>query len=95
VERPDGTEYLEITVSEYDRRGWGPGGHDLSWYCTGNTEAHVGAEPVYLSNHDELVELMGEAAYGELARHCEQRLAARDATAVHPATVAAGRRRGK
>ena len=22
--------------------GWGPGGHDLDWYCTANTEAHVG-----------------------------------------------------
>jgi hypothetical protein len=90
VDRPDGTEYLEITVTEYDRRGWGPGGHDLSWYCTGNTEAHVGAEPVFRSNHDELVELMGEAAYAELVRHCEQRLAARDTTATHPATVRAG-----
>ena len=25
----------------------GAGGHDLDWYCSGNTEAHVGAEPVY------------------------------------------------
>ena len=49
VERPDGTEVLTIVIGEYDRRGWGPGGHDLDWYCTGNTEAHVGAEPVYES----------------------------------------------
>ena len=42
VERPDDTAYTEITIGEYDRRGWGPGGHDLDWYCSGNTEAHVG-----------------------------------------------------
>ena len=52
VERTDGTTYTEVSIGEYDRRGWGPGGHDLDWYCSGNTEAHVGAEPVYLSNAD-------------------------------------------
>src|ERR1051326_5655500 len=26
------------TITEYDRRGWGPGGHDFHWYCSGNTE---------------------------------------------------------
>jgi hypothetical protein len=75
VTRPDGTEILLVSIGEYDRRGWGPGGHDLDWYCSGNTEAHVGREPVYLSNRPELVELMGEPAYAELARLCEQRLA--------------------
>ena len=43
VERHDGTSYTEVSIGEYDRRGWGPGGHDLDWYCSGNTEAHVGA----------------------------------------------------
>ena len=85
VERPDGTSYLETSIGEYDRRGWGPGGHDLDWYCTGNTEAHVGREPVYVSNRPELVALMGEVAYAELARHCEKRLAARTTVAPHPA----------
>ena len=50
VERQDGTSYTEVTIGEYDRRGWGPGGHDLDWYCSGNTEAHVGVEPVYITN---------------------------------------------
>ena len=70
VERPDGTEYLEIIVGEYERAGWGPGGHDLDWYCTANTDAHIGTRPVYLSNRDELVELMGgrigcDSTFGE------------------------------
>jgi hypothetical protein len=50
VERIDGTTYTEVTIGEYDRRGWGPGGHDLDWYCSGNTEAHVAMEPVYVTN---------------------------------------------
>jgi hypothetical protein len=84
VERPDGTTYLEVSIGEYDRRGWGPGGHDLDWYCSGNTEAHVGAEPVYLSSATELVALMGQPAYDVLARHCEEALAS--GTFRHPAT---------
>ncbi len=85
VERPDGTSYTEVSIGEYDRRGWGPGGHDLDWYCSGNTEAHVGAEPVYVSNGPELVELMGRKAYDELVRLCEAHLRSRSALAIHPA----------
>ena len=85
VELPDGTSYTEVSIGEYDRRGWGPGGHDLDWYCSGNTEAHVGAEPVYVSNGPELVELMGRKAYDELVRLCEAHLRSRSALAIHPA----------
>ena len=95
------TKALEVTIAEYDRRGWGPGGHDLDWYCSSNTEAHVGAEPVYRSNRAELTALMGEAAYAALVLRCEAHLdtvkRARSAGArqlipllVHPATVEAG-----
>ena len=66
VKRPDGTEYTEVSIGEYDRRGWGPGGHDLDWYCTGNTEAHNAPEPLYVTSAAELTALMGEAAYAEL-----------------------------
>ena len=85
VKRPDGSEYTEVSISEYDRRGWGPGGHDLDWYCTGNTEAHTAPEPLYVSSAAELTELMGKAAYDELARHCEAHLRSRSALAIHPA----------
>jgi hypothetical protein len=85
VELADGTSYTEVSIGEYDRRGWGPGGHDLDWYCSGNTEAHVGAEPVYVSNGPELVELMGRKAYDELVRLCEAHLRSRSALAIHPA----------
>ena len=85
VERPDGTTYTEVSIGEYDRRGWGPGGHDLDWYCTGNTEAHVAAEPVFVTYGPELTELLGEAAYAELVRHCEAHVRSRSALALHPA----------
>ena len=85
VERQDETSYTEVTITEYDRRGWGPGGHDLDWYCSGNTEAHVGVEPLYVTNAPELTELMGRPAYEELVRHCEAHLRSRSALALHPA----------
>ena len=86
VERPDDTSYLEISIGEYERSGWGPGGHDLDWYCSSNTEAHVGVDPVFVSSEEELVELMGRPAYDELARHCEAHLRSRSALALHPAS---------
>ncbi len=85
VKRQDGTDYTEVSIGEYDRRGWGPGGHDLDWYCTGNTEAHNAPEPLYITSAAELTELMGAAAYAELARHCEAHLLSRSALAIHPA----------
>ena len=100
IKRPDGTSYLEITITEFDRRGWGAGGHDLDWYCSANPEAHVSREPVFRSSKAELVELMGEAAYAELEIRCQAHLTSlrtfRSVEAkkllplmVHPATVAA------
>jgi hypothetical protein len=84
VTRSDDTSYTEVTITEYDRRGWGAGGHDLDWYCSGNTEAHVGREPVYISYQPELVELMGQQAYTVLSGHCADFVRSRS-TLGHPA----------
>jgi hypothetical protein len=86
--RGDDSKILVSTVSEFDRRGWGEGGHDLHWWCTSAPEAHVGSEPLYLSYAPELAALIGQPAYAELARLCEQRLA-QGLVAPHPATVVA------
>jgi hypothetical protein len=85
VERTDHTVYTEVTITEYDRRGWGEGGHDLDWYCSGNTEAHGGADPVYRSCAAELVEMIGKAAYDLLVEHCEAFLAGYPGPSRHPA----------
>ncbi|WP_055557312.1 hypothetical protein [Streptomyces sp. NBRC 110028] len=86
VDRPDDTQVLQITIGEYDRRGWGPGGHDLHWWCTSAVSAHGAGEPVYVSYRPELTELMGKAGYDRLAELCEARLAASlPLVAPHPA----------
>lgn len=91
-------EYSITVIGEYERLAWGDGGEDFDWYCTSNSEAHVGSQPVYLSNREELVQLMGEAAYEVLKKHCDIRVTGiREAqrknlplfVIQHPATLAA------
>jgi hypothetical protein len=89
VELPDGQQLLHVSIGEYDRRGWGPGGHDLHWWCTGATSAHGAGEPLYLSYRPELTEMMGKEGYEVLAGLCEQRLASQlPLLAPHPADPA-------
>jgi hypothetical protein len=85
-------------IGEYERLAWGDGGEDFDWYCTSNSDAHVGTEPVYISNKYELELLMGKDAYNELERLCHARMEhIRESTArnlplfviQHPATLAA------
>jgi hypothetical protein len=86
--RPDNARVLVTTLSEFDRRGWGEGGHELDWWCTSSPEAHVGGEPMYLSYAPELTALIGKPAYDRLHELCK----ARDAlglVAVHPADPSA------
>lgn len=72
VTRPDDTTYTEVTIGEYGRDGWGPGGHDLDWYCTSNTEAHQARDPVYRTSREELIALMGAPAYAVLVELCAE-----------------------
>ncbi|GAB3355088.1 hypothetical protein [Modestobacter lapidis] len=85
VHRPDGTRVLVSTIGEFDRRGWGPGGHDLHWWCTGSPDAHVSPEPLVHTYAAELTELLGAPAYAELRRLVEARLD-RGLVAPHPAS---------
>jgi hypothetical protein len=84
VTRPDESTVLVTSLGEFDRRGWGPGGAELHWWCTGSPAAHVGREPLYLSYAAELQALVGRAAYDELVRLCALRAAGLGVT--HPAT---------
>jgi hypothetical protein len=85
VERTDKTKVLVSTITEFDRRSWGEGGHDLEWWCTSSPEAHGGGERLYVSYAAELTALIGEKAYGELARLCALRLERGALVAPHPA----------
>ena len=90
-------QYSITVIGEYERLAWGDGGDDFDWYCTSNTDAHVGSEPVYISNRTELIALMGQDPYDILAKHCNDRVRAIkevDARKLplfviqHPATLA-------
>ncbi|HEV7869873.1 MAG TPA: hypothetical protein VGO95_01300 [Modestobacter sp.] len=85
ADRPDETRVLVSTIGEFDRRGWGPGGHDLHWWCTGSPAAHVAVEPLVVTYGPELTALLGPAAYAELRRLTEARLDA-GLVAPHPAS---------
>ena len=85
VDRPDGSRILRTTIGEFDRRGWGPGGFDLHWWCTGSPAAHVAHEPLVDTYAAELTALLGEATYAELRRLTELRLD-RGMIAPHPAS---------
>jgi hypothetical protein len=94
------TEVTVVVIGEYERSAWGEGGADLDWYCTSNSEAHVGKVPVYKSSKTELIKMMGKAGYLELEKLCDSRMAAIAATkkaqkrrelplfVIHPATRA-------
>ena len=96
--REVGDNELTVTViGEYGRMAWGEGGADLDWYCTSNTEAHTASKPVYLSSKEELIQMMGIAAYAILAAACDKRMALIKSAnkkslplfTIHPATLAA------
>ncbi|MEN3305353.1 MAG: hypothetical protein V7603_1555 [Micromonosporaceae bacterium] len=87
TKRPDGAKLLVSTLTEFDRRSWGEGGHDLHWWCSSSTEAHVGTEPMFRSYQPELIALIGAAAYEKLAELCEARLRT-GLVAPHPASPA-------
>jgi hypothetical protein len=82
--RADGSKVLLSVIAEFDRRGWGEGGHDLHWWCTSSPEAHVGSRPLYEEYAPELTALIGGAAYERLAEFCAER-AKLGLVAPHPA----------
>ncbi|MCW2777090.1 MAG: uncharacterized protein JWN17_815, partial [Frankiales bacterium] len=86
VDRPDETRVLVTSLGEFDRRGWGPGGADLHWWCTSSPVAHVGAEPLYVTYGPEIAALLGQPAYDELVRLVGLR---GTGGLPHPATTAA------
>jgi len=78
-EERDGAQRLVVTLTEYARPGWGEGGHDFDWYCSGSPQAHTAAQPLYVTASDEIAELIGAPAAAVLNEHC----AAREAALVH------------
>ena len=73
-EYENGTDYQVIVIEEYRRKNWGSGGETMDWYCSSDTEAHHAFEPVYVSEKDTLIELIGEKNYEILKKHCDERV---------------------
>jgi hypothetical protein len=72
-EHTDDHGYVTSTLREWKRRDWGEGGSDFHWWCTESHEAFVDPEPVYVTNRDEIVEMVGEPVYKMLAEYLTDR----------------------
>ena len=80
-----GADTLIVSVGEYDRAAWGPGGANMNWWCSSNTKAHTADRPLYQAYAHELTAVIGPANYQELARACDQRCESPDPAHPHPA----------
>ncbi|MGD0220496.1 MAG: hypothetical protein ABSC73_08600 [Acidimicrobiales bacterium] len=86
VRREDATDeggHVTSTITQWERRHWGPAGDEFHWWCTEAPEAFVAAEPVYLGLADELRALVGPAVYKTLAGYLDE-ARARGAPLPHP-----------
>ena len=70
-------------LSEFGRKGWGPGGEEFAWWCTEAPEAFTGTIPVYRSMEAELRAMVGDALYEAIAAYLDLRMA--DGVVAHPA----------
>jgi hypothetical protein len=80
VRREDATDeggHVTSTVTQWERRHWGPAGEEFHWWCTEAPEAFVAAEPVYRSLADELGALLGPTVYKMIAGYLDEHITAR------------------
>ena len=70
-EAPDG--HIITTISQWDRKHWGDGGHEFGWWCTEAPEAFTARNPAYLRLKDELVEMTSKTAFSLLCSYLEHR----------------------
>jgi hypothetical protein len=69
----DDNNHLVYTLREWKRQDWGEGGADLHWWCIDTPDAFVAADPLYLTQREEIVELVGEWPYAHLVEYLERR----------------------
>lgn len=67
----DDNDHLTNILREWKRRDWGEGGADFHWWCTEDSLAFVGAEPVYVTMREEIIEMIGTTPYEKLAEHLD------------------------
>jgi hypothetical protein len=72
-EHTDDQGHVTSTLREWKRRDWGAGGAEFHWWCTDAPDAFIDHRPVYETNRDEIVEMVGEAPYALLVEHLKER----------------------
>ena len=72
-EHTDEHGHVTSTLREWKRRDWGEGGFEFHWWCTDDDLAFVDERPVYETMRDEVVAMVGEAAYELLVGHVAAR----------------------
>ena len=73
---PDG--HITTTISQWDRKHWGDGGHEFAWWCTDSPEAFSAANPLYRRIKDEIVEMSSPKAYKMLCDYIEAKFVSTD-----------------
>jgi hypothetical protein len=72
-EHTDDEGHVTSTLREWKRRDWGAGGAEFHWWCTESPDAFIDHRPVWETNRDEIVEMVGETAYALLVEHLRTR----------------------
>jgi hypothetical protein len=72
-EHTDAGGHVTSTLREWKRRDWGAGGAEFHWWCTEAPEAFVDERPVYETNRDEIVEMVGQVPYDLFVAHVRSR----------------------
>jgi hypothetical protein len=72
-EHTDDEGHVSSTLREWKRRDWGAGGAEFHWWCTESSDAFIDDRPVWETNRDEIIEMVGETAYALLAEHLRTR----------------------
>ena len=70
----DANGHVTSTITEWDRRHWGPAGEEFHWWCTEDPAAFTGKEPVYRALADEISELTTPGIYAEVAAYLDRRI---------------------
>jgi hypothetical protein len=78
--------HVTSTLTQWDRRHWGAGGEEFSWWCTESPEAFVGATPVYEEMRAELKAMVGRKVYKLLVSYFEDRTQRVPVPLPHPVT---------
>jgi len=71
----DDSGHVTSRLREWKRRDWGEGGEEFAWWCTEEPDAFVGAEPLYVSARDDIVELVGAHIYDLMVEVFERPIA--------------------